>query len=220
MTHDNIQKEFKENKFIARQFFDTPNHYQVLEDLRWRHFMVFWSAHYATRATSSTCKNFVECGVCDGLTIKYALAAASYEKTEFHAYLLDSWDDFDTGQLLDGENSHDYNYLSLEATKKNLVDFEKHTTFIKGYIPDSLTQIEFPSSIAWLHIDLNAAKPTKDSLEFFYKKMEVGSVFLFDDYAGLGYESTRQIVDNFFVDKSECIFFHLPTNNAIAFKIR
>ena len=221
LTQNKIKDLFASNNFIATQFHDSPDHLKVLDELSWRHFIVFWSAIYAAKNTDSTCKNFVECGVCDGLTIAYALEAVNLNCKDQHAFLLDSWESFETEQLVDGEQlQDDYSYLSIENTKKNLSHFQDSTTFVKGLIPESLTQIEFPSTISWLHIDLNAAAPTKASLEFFYNRMEIGGVFLFDDYAGRGFEETRTVVDKFFEDKQDIIFFHMPTSNAIAFKIK
>jgi hypothetical protein len=217
--HTQIKNKITQGLFVPLQFLDYPNPAEVLEDLKWRHFIVLWSAHYALRSTSSSRKIFVECGVCDGLTISFALSAARLEGASFHAYLLDAWDSFNPRQLVKDECVQNYDYLSIESTKINLADFGSQLTFVQGYIPESLRQVEFPENVSWLHIDLNASKPTKDALEFFYGRMEPGAVFLFDDYAGLGYEATRAVIDEFFADKKDCVFMHLPTNNAVAFKV-
>lgn len=37
--------------------------------LRWRHYLVYWSATVAYRIAGSGSRNFVEMGVCDGLTV-------------------------------------------------------------------------------------------------------------------------------------------------------
>jgi len=59
--------------------------------------------------------------------------------------------------------------------------------------------------------------PTYESLDFFYPKIEKNGIILFDDYAQDGYEETREVVENFFVDKN-VIFLHLMTGQAMIIK--
>ena len=59
--------------------------------------------------------------------------------------------------------------------------------------------------------------PTKESLEFFYPKIEKNGIILFDDYSQDGYEETREVVENFFVNKN-IIFLHLMTGQAMIIK--
>ena len=71
--------------------------------------------------------------------------------------------------------------------------------------------------MSWLHIDLNSSKPTLDSLEYFYPKLEKNGIILFDDYSWNGYEKTREIIEIFLEDK-EGEFLHLPTGQAFFVK--
>lgn len=89
--------------------------------------------------------------------------------------------------------------------------------FIKGFIPDSLGGKSDPDEVAWLHIDLNASLPTTESLKFFFDKLSVGGVILFDDYAGRGFTDTKVAIDKFFSDKKGTLL-HMPTGQAIFFK--
>ena len=66
-----------------------------------------------------------------------------------------------------------------------------------------------------MHIDLNSNEATNDSLIFFYDKIEINGLILFDDYGG--FEDTRKIVDNFFSDK-DGHFINFPTGQAIFYK--
>ena len=59
--------------------------------------------------------------------------------------------------------------------------------------------------------------PTLESLKFFYPKLEENGVILFDDYGGVEYEKTRNVVENFFKNK-KINFFQLPTGQAIVIK--
>ena len=108
-----------------------------------------------------------------------------------------------------------YGYLSLESTVQNLAMFKKECSFVKGYIPDSLTSSDVPAEVNWLHIDLNSSIPTTAALAFFWDRMPAGSVVLFDDY--LIDRLTKLSIDRFLADRN-CMLFPLPTNQAICFK--
>jgi hypothetical protein len=60
-------------KIILTQFRKASVSTEV-DQLRWRHYIVYWSATVASRLAGEG-KNFVEMGVCDGLTAWYASRA-------------------------------------------------------------------------------------------------------------------------------------------------
>jgi len=213
-THEAIVEAVTEGRFKLSQWDaikDVKDKEALLRGLMWRHYIVFWSARYAQLTGG---KNIVECGVCDGLTVYFAMTAL---KKNCRAFLYDSWEGMTGDYLLASEKSHlgDYGYLNIEDTKKNLSEFD--TVFIKGFIPESFKGTENPTSIMWLHIDLNASRPTTASLNHFLDVLSAGGVILFDDYAGQGFTDTKIAVDTFFSDKKG-ILLHLPTGQALFFK--
>lgn len=117
------------------------------------------------------------------------------------------------------EMSHVGNYskLDINTTKRNLKEFEDRLIFNVGYIPDSLISEKSPESIVYLHIDLNSAKPTLSTLEFFFPKLVKGGVILFDDYGQEEYKDTKKVIDRFFSDKPG-LLLKLPTSQAIYFR--
>ena len=217
---DELLKKIESDKFYLSQFYNSPgvqDPIKYLNELDYRHYVVYYSALLAFENTQS--RNIVECGVCDGLTVFFAMNKYK-EDIKFKAYLYDSWDEMLEKDLTIKENiktGGDYNYLNIETTKKNLVDFENYTIFNKGYIPEIFRSAKNPENLSWLHIDLNSSLPTKESLEFFYPKIEKNGIILFDDYSQDGYEETREVVENFFVNKN-IIFLHLMTGQAMIIK--
>ncbi len=191
---------------------------QILEELKWRHYIVYISVLLAIKISKKKI-NFVECGVCDGLTIFYALNALK-KKKNFSVFLYDSWKEMKKEFLKDNELHHlgDYGYLSLENTKKNLKSFNKNLIYNVGYIPNVFNHHTYPKNLSWLHIDLNASKPTIDVLNFFYKKIDTNGVILFDDYNHLSYEPTKIAIDNFLKNKKGQ-FINFPTGQSIFIKI-
>ncbi len=189
---------------------------KTLEELKWRHYVVFISALLALKNSKKKI-NLVECGVCDGLTIFYVLNAL--KNKNFQVFLYDSWREMRKSFLNKDELHHlgDYDYLSLSNTKRNLKDYRKKLIYNVGYIPQILKNHNYPQNLSWLHIDLNASKPTMDVLRFFYKKINSNGVILFDDYNHLSYEPTKRAVDKFFKGKKGQ-FINFPTGQSIFIK--
>ena len=190
---------------------------EFVRGLSWRHFIVQWSVLWAARLTHSKPMGLIECGVCDGMTAYFAMQALQGTHL-FRCSLYDAWAEMRTNYLLSEETkiAGHYDYLSLESTVQNLAMFKKECSFVKGYIPDSLTSSEVPAEVNWLHLDLNTAIPTTAALNFFWDRMPAGSVVLFDDYLN-EHTTTKLAADRFFADRN-CMLFPLPTNQAICFK--
>ena len=188
--------------------------------LKWRHYFVHWTASEAVRLSGSAENNFVELGVCDGLTAWYAAMARQGADCEGRFYLYDAWAAMRSDLLTDSEKTSagSYAYLSLENTKKNLslTGFDSFV-FNKGYIPESFATSENPETVAWLHIDLNSALPTMAALDYFWERMVPGGIVLFDDFAWPGYEDTREKIEAW-SDARGVQILHLPTGQAMITK--
>ena len=220
-AYQKLINKVKNLEFNLTQFSDVFDQESMLDELRWRHYFVFWSAYLAAKRSKKNKLNIVECGVCDGLTAFLAMTAIlnCNRNALSYCYLYDAWSGMLGNLLLDSEldREGDYAYLEVERTKSNLGDFETYTKFKVGYIPDVLFSSESPSELSWLHIDLNSALATKASLEFFFERITDGGVILFDDYAWLGYEATRTEIEKFLADKPG-LLLPLPTGQSIFLK--
>jgi len=200
------------------QFNEVQDKPRRLQELMWRHYVVFWSARYAADATATPEKTLVECGVCDGLTAYFAINAVR-GRAPLRAFLYDAWQAMQAEYLLESEQAAagQYAFLSMENTQRNLEPFAPEAVFIKGFIPDSFSTAALPQHVTWLHIDLNASRPTTAALEMLYDRIPAGGVVLFDDYAWVGFYDTKVAVDTFFRDKRGALM-PLPTGQAIFFK--
>ena len=203
-----------ENYYETENFSDVLNHY---EELNYRHYVVYYSAMIAYENTKS--RNVVECGVCEGITMFFCIANYNKDKN-FKAYLYDSWEMMRKNELRtekDLQREKNYSYLNFDIIKNNLKDFQSKIIYNKGFIPESFKTSINPENISWLHIDLNSSFPTLEALKFFYPKLEINGVILFDDYGHDGFEDTREVVENFFKDK-EIQFLQLMTGQALIIK--
>lgn len=215
-------QKIKNKKFYLSQFKSSENsfqkNYDILKALKYRHYYVYISTLIANKNTKS--RNYVECGVCDGLTIFFNSQLHNNLKRK-KIYLYDSWSKIRSKDFLNKKEKNktdSYSYLDIENTKNNLVDFKKNLIFNKGYIPEIFKRSKNPKKICWLHIDLNASKPTLNTLNFFYSRLEKNGIILIDDYGDANYLDTRKVIDYFLLNKKD-ILFQLPTGQAIIFKI-
>jgi len=220
-VHNEIIAKVVVGEIKLSQFDEIKDKKKLLEELMWRHYIVYWSAQFAANA-GNNCeeKNLVECGVCDGLTSYFAIRAVKLN-FKYKSYLYDAWEGMKKEFLLDSELEYQdqYSFLAMDNAQRNLATFKDDTIFIKGFIPDSFSQSENPKKISWLHLDLNSSIPTLAALEFFWERICPGGVILLDDYGWHSCLDTRMVVDEFFVDKLG-ILLPLPTGQAIFFKTK
>ncbi len=201
-------------KFFLTQFeYKDANYRKILEELSWRHYVVFNSVLYVLNFTEEDQKNIVECGVCDGLTMNFAMSLCDKKKINFKGFMYDAWTDL---SIKKKENLRfKYSYLDIEITKNNLKQFSNNSIYNKGFIPEIFDTAQNPDKISWLHIDLNSEEATISSLEFLYERVVNNGIILFDDYGG--FEKTRLKIDNFFSNKSGH-FVNLPTGQGVFYK--
>lgn len=217
-----LKERIKNKKFFStenRHFTKLSEHYERLEYLKWRHYILFITSLYAAQYTKSKNKTFVECGVGDGFSAYYAINALKKKKIKFKCYLYDSWSSMKKKYLNQKElrlfKDNKYDYLDFDLVKKNF-KHDNNVNFIRGYLPQSL-KLKKLKKISWLSIDLNSAKPTVAVLDHLYKKIEKGGVIILDDYGGSGYVETKLAVDIFF-RKKKSIVFQFPTGQAMIIK--
>lgn len=219
LAASDLNRLVKEEKFIISHY-EGRDQISKLGQLRWRHYIIYWSALYAARNTNGDTKNIVECGVCDGFGVFFAMRALKYHGFEFTSYLYDAWEGMKEDYLLEGEMSNigKYASLQLDNAKRNLSEFSEDAIFNKGFVPDSFQISQNPDQVSWLHIDLNSAIATDECLKYFYEKVMSGGVILFDDYGFRRYVDTKKTVDAFFYNKENVQLLHMPTGQAIVFK--
>ncbi len=219
-THRQLLKLVSNGDFTLTQFDQYKNIdiYKKLNQLMWRHYIVFWTSLYSAKSTQSNIKNYVEMGVADGLTIYFAINAVKEYKFDFKAYLYDTWDKV----LLDNPSTlgkqFEYDYLDINVTKNNLNAFNDKLYFKRGMIPETFNGKDEPKSIVWMSLDLNSNKPTIESLDYYWDRLESGGVILVDDYAQQTYVDTKRSIDIWISKHNNSLLFQVPTSQAIIFK--
>jgi hypothetical protein len=192
-----------------------------VDALLWRHWHVAFTVHHVTRHRSTPTSPFigVECGVGDGLTAHIALSQMKAEVPgDVTLHLYDAWAPMRADDLTESEapNAGTYDALQLERTQCNLSGHDDRLRWHPGYIPTTLGE-DAPSSVSWLHIDLNSSVATTQALDFFWPRLEPGAVTLFDDYGWSHYADTKTAVDRFFAERPGSLM-PLPTGQAVYFR--
>jgi len=149
-----------------------------------------------------------ECGVLAGSS-SYLICKAYPERTHFM---------FDSFEGCSSPTGRDSGYFSdnslavgLEEAQKNLHDCP-NGRFMKGWIPERFSEVA-GRQFAFVHIDVQQEQPTRDSLSFFYPRMNPGGIMVFDDYGFTTCPGARHAIDEFMQDKDEPIV-DLPTGSA------
>ena len=194
-----------------------------IDTMMWRHWIISFATRYSMKFTKTNYYNFVECGVGEGFSSFFALREISANKNIDGNYLMhfyDSWDAMRDKDLDVNEKSKigSYSNLDINIIKKNLFEFKNNIVYHVGFIPESFkVEPKSPDSIVYLHIDLNSAKATLETLHFFYPILISGGIILFDDYGWMEYGETKKIIDEFLQDKPG-LLQKLPTGQAIFYK--
>lgn len=196
-----------------------------LSTLAWRHWVVMFAVRHSLRFAQrdpATLPQLVECGVQSGLTAFFSLRETDHLRRDsgYEMHLYDSWGPMRASELLESEkwNVGRYSDNSLDVTKENLREFENHTVYHVGYIPEIFeSKSDHPKGpVIYLSIDLNSAGPTVGACDFFLPRMPKAGVILFDDYGNPGYRDTKLHLDKYLADQSGDLL-KLPTGQAIFF---
>jgi hypothetical protein len=148
--------------------------------------------------------DLVELGVYKGNTA--TLLAAYARRLDRTAYLLDTYEGFSDKDLkgIDADaRVGSFNDTSLEAVRA-LVG-EENAKFIKGFFPDTATQLPKDGTYCLVHIDCDLYAPMASALDYFYPRLVPGGFLIAHDYSSLHWNGAEKAVDEFFHDKPESI---------------
>ena len=218
--HAEFQGKVRSGDFVLSQFASIPDVPHYLNQFVWREYFVIASVSLACRSQEENeSLSLVEGGVCDGYSSWFAMRMAITKASNLEFWAYDSWDEMRTDELLPSEIDHvgSYGYLDLEHTRRNLKEFGDAVRYCAGYIPESLQEFDGPMRVHWMHIDINAAKPSEDMLMHFWDRMPKGGVVLLDDYNHPGYQETKFLADAFLAKRGQWVLA-LPTGQGLIIK--
>lgn len=197
--------------------------YDNKQSIAWRMNTLVWAARNALQLPHG---DFVECGVFQGDMSYVVYHAAGVAGSGRNMHLFDSFDGIDPARVVEGEyalspNLVDHSnvyykktglYESVRDRFASLPEVSVH----KGFLPEAL-QGRAPERIAWLHIDLNAAKPEVDTLEVLFDRVVPAGIVVLDDYGWLVLKAQKDAEDIFFKKRGYEVL-ELPTGQGLVVK--
>ncbi len=191
-------------------------------------FKVMWRSHVLCWAASRAVDlegDFVECGVYLGGQSRTVMEYIDFEKLQKKFYLLDTYTGTPEESLSEeekaihlGSNNKGENAFSGDFYKNTCENFKEYPNalLIQGIIPETLSQVT-SNKIAYLHMDLNCAKPEIEAAEYFWDKMVSGAALILDDYGWVRAYVQRNAWNDFAKRKGVKIL-SLPTCQGLIIK--
>ena len=162
-----------------------------------------WMLHQLLRLVAHIPGDTAECGAYRGAT-SYLICCANDQSragAKIH-HIFDSFQGLSQPGTLDGTHwSKGDLKCGLESVRQALAEF-KNVEFYPGWIPDRFPEIA-DKRFSFVHIDVDLAAPTHDSLTFFYPRMQPGGIIVCDDYGISTCPGATSSVVRFLADKPE-----------------
>jgi len=158
-----------------------------------------------------------EIGVYKGGTAKLlSLVFSEAEGKQIH--LCDTFEGMpDVDPVKDMHRKGDFNDTSEEAVREFLMDC-KNVVIHRGFFPETAYKAKLDEKVfSFVHVDVDIYKSVMNCCEFFYPRMPVSAVMVFDDYGALDCPGARKAVDDFFADKIETPIY-LPSGQCVVVK--
>jgi O-methyltransferase len=174
----------------------------------WRTHTLCWAAESCLSVTG----DYVECGSYQGYSMAVVLRYLAGLPGR-QCWLYDLFDPAGS----EGEGRR------LEAHAPGLFD-QVRTRFAawrnvvvtRGKVPEVLAEVA-PSSIAFLHIDMNNAQAERGALDMLFDRVGRGGMIVFDDYGWTGYRAQKLSADEFMRERGLAVL-ELPTGQGLVVK--
>ena len=153
----------------------------------------------AIKKTQKIKGNIAEVGVYKGGSAKLISEA----KGEKELHLFDTFEGLP--KLGEKDDNNHFKSGQFQVNVKNIKNYlskYENVFFHKGFFPATSNQIK-NKIFSFVHLDVDLYKSTKDSLEFFYPRMNVGGIIISHDY--INAPGVKKAFDEFFKDKPEPI---------------
>ena len=163
----------------------------------------------------------VECGVGTGKTFYFLCALTALDQKKRNVWGFDSFEGFpepsieDTSPRAPQKGEWKDQTIKIDDVSKMLLEggisaefVKERVNLVKGFFSESLPHFT-GERIALLHLDVDLYESYKQTLEYFWPKVSMGGVVLFDEYKQPGVEDVfpgaAKAIDNFFGERKRLI---------------
>jgi Macrocin-O-methyltransferase (TylF) len=191
--------------------------------IEWRVHVALWAARSAVHVQG----DFVECGVNAGFISSAIMHRLRWQRLEKMFFLIDTFsgpvlsqysdEEVQRGQMKVAEDAMAKGayVMDPELARANFAEWP-NAEIVQGVVPDVLEQLKV-DQVAFLHLDMNCARPERAAFEHFWEKLSPGGVVLLDDYAAYGYDALAKAIDDA-ASARETQVLSLPTGQGIIWK--
>jgi O-methyltransferase len=165
--------------------------------IEWRIHVCCWAAAHAVRLPG----DFVECGTNTGIMSLAVCEYVDLNRTGKNFYLFDTFAGIPLEQISERElalgraNENEMYPDCWDIARSNFAPFPK-ARLVRGRVPDTLSSVQI-DQVCYLCIDMNIAKPEVAAMEYFWDRLTLGAVIIFDDYGWLAYRQQKEALDRF-----------------------
>jgi len=157
--------------------------------------------------------DFAELGVFRGNTAKILHTMDNSR----NLYLFDTFSGF-SGRDLTGDepsNSKEGELCAGINQVKSFVGTHESVKYIPGYFPDTTKDLPETIRFSFVSLDVDLYEPTKNGLEYFYKRLSPGGMIMIHDYANSGWPGVKKAADEFLASRPESLVI-LPDKSGTA----
>jgi hypothetical protein len=169
--------------------------------IEWRVHVALWAARSVVHVPG----DFVECGVNAGFMSSAIMHCLGWQRVEKVFFLIDTFSGPVLSQYSDEEVERGQKRVAEDAMAKGAYVMDPdlaranfaewpNVEIVQGVVPDVLAQLKV-DRVAFLHLDMNCARPERAAFEYFWEKLSPGGVVLLDDYAAYGYDVLAKAID-------------------------
>jgi Macrocin-O-methyltransferase (TylF) len=167
--------------------------------------------------------DIVECGIGYGESLYKLCCLAYFENKGRRIYGFDSFEGFPEPSEEDrsprAPRKGEWNVSTAKTICKSLETeigktfLQNNVTLVKGFFAESLHKYS-GGKIAFLHLDVDLYRSYKETLEYFWPRVEKGGVVLFDEYKNqlIRFPGASKAIDEFLGDLVAQIQFNERAN--------
>lgn len=162
-----------------------------------------WMLLQLLRMISGVEGDTAECGVYKGASSWLICDFKRKNNIAGKHYLFDSFQGLSVPTENDGKFWREGALTAGESEViDNLNEFLDMVELMPGWIPNKFAEVS-SRSFSFVHVDVDLEKPTKDSIDFFYPRLNIGGIFLCDDYGFDTCPGATKVIDEFLQSKPE-----------------
>jgi O-methyltransferase len=212
-TGDNLITFDKNLSFLSDEAFMAAfeRHAQtkVEKGIIWRTATLAWAAKNALRLPG----DFVECACYKGVTARILCDYLEFATQAPRTYYL--YDLFEHDPSMPHHRMEEHGEGLYEAVKSRFADLA-NVVITRGRVPDSFAEAA-PTTIAFLHLDLNNPEAETAVLDALFDRVVPGAAIVLDDYGWLFYRAQKLAHDAWFAARGYSVL-ELPTGQGLVIK--